>query len=49
MQQICEPMPASVRSIRLMPDNDDEVFLSALIRDFAERCGKPVASEAVGR
>jgi hypothetical protein len=45
MQQICEPMPANV----LMPNSDDEAFLSLLIRDLAEHFGKPVAIEAVGR
>jgi hypothetical protein len=49
MQQICEPMPANVRSIWLLPNSDDEAFLSLLIRDVAERFGKPVAIEAVGR
>src|SRR5258708_28479792 len=55
MQQICEPMPADVRSIWLMPNSDDEAFLSSLIPDLAERFGmpsarteKPVAIEAVG-
>jgi hypothetical protein len=49
MQQICETMPANVRSIRLMPNGDDEALLSSLIPDLAERFGKPVAIEAVGR
>jgi hypothetical protein len=49
MQQICEPMPANVRSIRLMPNRDDEAFLSSLIRDLAERIGARVAIEAVAR
>jgi hypothetical protein len=49
MQQICEPMPANVRSIRHMPNSNDEGFLSSLIGDLAERTGKPVAIEAVGR
>jgi hypothetical protein len=42
MQQICEPMPANVRSIWLMPNSDDEAFLSSLTRDLAERFGTPV-------
>jgi hypothetical protein len=49
MQQICEPMPANVRLIWLMPNSDDEAFLSLLIRDPAGRLGRPVAIEAVGR
>jgi hypothetical protein len=48
MQQICEPMPANVRLIRLMPNSDDNAFLS-LTRDLAERFGKPAAIEAAGR
>lgn len=35
-------MPAHVRSIWLMPNSDDEAFLSSLIRDLAERFGTPV-------
>ena len=31
-------MPANVRSIRLMPNSDDEAFLLSLIRDLARRC-----------
>jgi len=49
MQQICEPMPATVRSISLMPTSDDEAFLWPLIRDLAKRFGTRVAIEAVGR
>jgi hypothetical protein len=41
MQQICEPMPANVRSIWLMPNSDDEAFHSLLIRDLAKRFGTP--------
>jgi hypothetical protein len=49
MQQICEPMPANVRSIWPLPNSDDEAFLSLSIRDLAARFGTPVAIEAVGR
>jgi hypothetical protein len=35
-------MPANVRSIWLIPNSDDEAFLSSLIRDLAERFGTPV-------
>jgi hypothetical protein len=49
MQQICEPMPANVRSIWLMPSSNDEAFHSSLIRGPAGRFGKPVAIKAVGR
>jgi len=49
MQQICEPMPANLRSIRLMPNSDDEGFRAPLIRDLAARVGTPVATEAAGR
>jgi len=35
-------MPANVRSIWLMPNSDDEAFLSSLIRDLAECFGAPV-------
>jgi len=35
-------MPANVRSIWLMPNSDDEAFLSLLIRDLAKRFGTPV-------
>jgi len=49
MQQICEPMPANLRSIRLMPNNDDEALLSSLIRGLAEHLGTRVAIEARGQ
>jgi hypothetical protein len=42
MQQICDPMAADIRSIWLMPNSADEAFLSALMRDLAERFGTPV-------
>jgi hypothetical protein len=37
-------MPADVRPIWLMPNSDDEAFLSSLIRDLAERFGTPAAA-----
>lgn len=41
MQRIYEAMPAAVRSIWLMPSNDDEALLSSLVRDLADRFGTP--------
>ncbi|TCR68609.1 hypothetical protein [Bosea sp. BK604] len=35
-------MPTDVRSIWLMPKNDDEAFLSSLVRELAGRFGTPV-------
>jgi hypothetical protein len=35
-------MPANLRSIWLMPNSDDEAFLSSLIRDLARRFGTRV-------
>lgn len=42
MQRIYEAMPAAVRSIWLMPSNDDETLLASLVRDLADRFGTPV-------
>lgn len=42
MQQICEPVPADIRSIWLVPNSDDEAFLSSLVHELAECFGAPV-------